>query len=56
MEELTKITGGKTSEFLKNINGNFEKIEKAIKNISYGTEIPDNSNGSNGDIYIQYEN
>ena len=49
------LGAGTTSEFITKINSNFGELYGLIKNISFGTSIPNNEEGKNGDIYIQYE-
>lgn len=53
---MDTITAGKTQDFLDKINKNFKELADATKNITYGVEAPNDSEGSDGDIYIQYEN
>ena len=49
------ITSGTTQKFLEDINANFAELYELAKKITFGTEEPNNANGEDGDIYIQYE-
>ena len=52
---MIEITTGTTKKFLEDINANFTEIYNSIPNISFGQDKPDNIEGEDGDIYIQYE-
>lgn len=54
---MSKITiqSGTTKQFLKDINSNFDELYNKVKNITSGTEEPNDSEGEDGDIYIQYD-
>ena len=51
-----EITTGTTKKFLQDINDNFDELYNMAQNITYGTAIPLDTMGEDGDIYIQYEN
>lgn len=52
---MKQITSGTTKQFLQDINDNFAELFNSITNISFGTSLPSEEMGEEGDIYIQYE-
>ena len=52
---MKQVTSGTTKQFLQDINANFKELSDSIKNISFGTSLPSEEMGKEGDIYIQYE-
>jgi hypothetical protein len=48
------IVAGTTKQFLQDINENFEELYGLAKNITFGNSEPNNEDGNDGDIYIQY--
>ena len=52
---MKQITSGTTKQFLQDINDNFKELSDLITNISFGTSLPSEEIGEEGDIYIQYE-